>query len=274
MSELGTSLASGWTPEEVVRRATIAAGVVGGAAGALPVPAVDVAAIAPIQAMMIVGISRAHGLPACEREATTPVALLLSSGTMSLGRAAAEKATAVAVARITARLTGKLVRFVPLVGPAVGAAVSGTIAILTTKALGETWSRVCSYATGHELKELDRFLESDEGQLLIKILNALGMAAMLSTVKAAAAQHKTDKLDDVAEQLADIATKLDDTTSALNTMRQENIKLARELAKKPKPAEGVGDALRRIGTGILQAAGGQVLGQETGDLIDHAQGQQ
>jgi len=179
LSDISPSFTYDCTPETMVRRATIAAGVVGGAAGALPVPFIDVAAVTPIQASMIIGISRAYGLPDCERDATVPVALLVSAGTMRLGRTAAKKTTDIIVAKITKDLARK---FVPVVGSLVGATVSTTFAVTTTKALGEAWSKVCEYASRNELKELDRFLESDEGRFIVKFLTALGMSAMLKTI--------------------------------------------------------------------------------------------
>jgi uncharacterized protein (DUF697 family) len=165
-----------------VKSATKAAGVVGGVAGALPVPMVDVAVVAPIQIHMIRSIAEAYGLPECERTAVEPISLLLGAGTATLSRAAAEKATQTALRQFAKVLAERAVRFVPLVGAAVGATISATVAVRATKALGEAWIKVCEYALSNELKKLDAFLESDMGKLLIEVLTRLGHKVLLDTL--------------------------------------------------------------------------------------------
>ncbi|MEV6292088.1 hypothetical protein AB0M41_17040 [Streptomyces sp. NPDC051896] len=170
------------TAKSVVKSATRTAGVAGGAAGALPVPMVDVAVVAPIQIHMIRSIADAYGLPECERAAVAPISLLLGAGTAKLSRAAAERATQAALRQFAKILAERAVRFVPVVGAAVGATVSATVAVTATKALGEAWIKVCEYALSNELKKLDAFLESDMGKLLIEVLTKLGYKALLDAL--------------------------------------------------------------------------------------------
>ncbi|WP_377271232.1 DUF697 domain-containing protein [Peterkaempfera sp. SMS 1(5)a] len=170
--------------KSVVKSATVTAGVVGGAAGALPVPMVDVALVAPVQIRMIREIADAYGLPACERAAIAPVSLLLGAGTAKVSRAAAKKATQAAMRQFAKVLAERAVRFVPLVGAAVGATVSATVAVAATKALGEAWIKVCELAMSMELKKLDAFLDSDTGRWLIKVLTSLGYEKLLDALVA------------------------------------------------------------------------------------------
>jgi len=166
----------------LVKSATVTAGVVGGAAGALPVPMVDVALVAPVQIRMIREIADIYGLPACERAAIAPVSLLLGAGTAKLSRAGAEKLTQAAMRQFAKLLAEKAVRFVPVVGAAVGATVSATVAVAATKALGEAWIKVCELAMSRELKKLDAFLDSDTGRWLIKVLTGLGYEKLLDAL--------------------------------------------------------------------------------------------
>ncbi|MGW5055304.1 DUF697 domain-containing protein [Actinokineospora sp. NPDC004072] len=171
--------------KKVVKNATRIAAGVGGVVGAIPVPVpgLDVAVVAPVQVFMIRAICACYHLPECERQAVDPVGLLLATAVAKAGRKAATPAARAAAAAVSKKLAAaNAAKLAPVIGSAVAAAISAGYAAATTKALGEAFIQLCEYAADHELKEIDRFLESAAGQFLIQLLTALGMAAILHTL--------------------------------------------------------------------------------------------
>lgn len=169
---------------KAVKRSTMVAGFAGGVAGTLPIPLVDVLVAARVQTKMVYEITALYDLPECERELMNALAFLTSGVADALGRKAAKKATDAAVRLLAKKLaTGVLEKFA---GPVVGFAISGATAAALTKALGEAWIAVCEYATKHELKKLDAFLESERGKLLLAFLEVFDLQPLLDSVRSAA----------------------------------------------------------------------------------------
>lgn len=169
---------------KAVQRSSIVAGFASGAAGALPIPLVDVLVAARVQTKMVYEITALYDLPECERELMNALAFLTGGVVDALGRKGAEKATDAVVRLLAKKLaTGVLEKFA---GPMVGFAISGATAAALTKALGEAWILVCEYATRHELKKLDEFLQSERGRILLAFLEVFDLQPLLDSVRSVA----------------------------------------------------------------------------------------
>ncbi|MFG2824869.1 DUF697 domain-containing protein [Kitasatospora sp. NPDC048365] len=215
-----------------IKKAVTTAGLVGGAAGALPVPFVDVALVAPVQIRMVRAIADAYGLPECERAAVAPMSLLLGAGTAKASRAAAEKVTDVALRQLVKVLAERATRFVPVIGSAVGATVSAAVAVAATKGLGEAWAKACEYAANNELKKLDAFLESDRGRLLITVLTGLGYWSLLDTlVREPLSQRKIDTLRAENKGLQDAVERLETEKAELNRIVERRVERSEAVAR-------------------------------------------
>jgi uncharacterized protein (DUF697 family) len=239
--------------ESTVRKAVLAATGAGGVAGALPVPFVDVAVAAPIQVAMINAISAHYGLPTVERQATLSVSLVASAVTAQVSRHTAKAATRAAL-KLVAK---KAARLVPVVGPLVGGVISAAVAGTTTAALGAAWIKVCEYANENDLKKLDEFLESTEGQVLLTFIAACGLSALLYTL-ATTAEHKvvptaaglaaTGKLsrEEAAERIEQLENALD------NAKFDGDLALAK-AARRAELAEEAHEKLSTMVEEVLKA---------------------
>ncbi|RAY11529.1 hypothetical protein DPM19_29955 [Actinomadura craniellae] len=170
--------------EATVRKSWLAAAGLGGVVGATPASFVDVAAVAPIQIVMINAISAHYNLPQCERQATFSLSTIIAAGTAAGSRVVVRSATKAVKKRALKMIAARAARLVPLVGPAVGGVISASTAASTTYALGKAWIQVCEYVSRNDLKKLDEFLESKEGQMVLTFLAQVGLGALLAIYKA------------------------------------------------------------------------------------------
>ena len=105
------------------------------AAAVVPIPFADVAALAPIQAGMLIGISRAFKLTMGRAQVTPLVTTLLGCLAVTLAGDWA---------------AGTALKFVPGAGSVIGAVVNGAVAGAVTRTLGMTYIRfLCSFLESH-----------------------------------------------------------------------------------------------------------------------------
>lgn len=109
---------------------TAAAGAAA-AASAIPIPFADLATLAPIQAGMLIGVSKAFGLTLERQQVAQLVTTLLGCLAITLAGGWA---------------VGSILKFIPGPGTLIGAVVNATVAAAVTRTLGKTYIRfLCSF---------------------------------------------------------------------------------------------------------------------------------
>ncbi len=105
------------------------------ATAVIPIPFADVATLAPIQASMLISISKAFGLSLERKQVTQLITTLLGCLAITLAGGWA---------------VGNALKFIPGAGSIIGAVVNGTVAGAVTRTLGKTYIRfLCSFLETH-----------------------------------------------------------------------------------------------------------------------------
>lgn len=105
------------------------------AAAVVPIPFAEVAALAPVQGAMLLGISRAFGVEMERTQALQLLSALLGGVAVTLG---------------AAWVAGSVLKLVPGVGSLAGAAVNAAVAGAVTRTLGRTYVRFLhGFITAH-----------------------------------------------------------------------------------------------------------------------------